>query len=278
MLTTMKSLLSDAKKNRYAVPAPNVWNEDSIRAAIKTAELERSPLILPLYPAMADIMEFGYIAREFARKAQVPVAIHLDHGQSFEEAVKAIRAGFTSIMVDRSQLPYKENVAQVKEIVKMAHAVGVTVEAELGHVGQGYEYEKTRDAGLTKPEEAVEFVRETEIDCLAVAIGTSHGVYKGVPKIDFNLLNKLKQVIDVPLVLHGGSGTGDDNIARAVKGGINKVNIYTELDSAGREALQEDINIIQSKRLLDISKIVYDGYSKKLAHYMHLIGAAQRIY
>ncbi len=277
MITTMKSLLIDAKKNGYAVPAPNVWNEDSIRAAIRTAELERSPLILPLYPVMADILEFGYIARELARKTHIPVAIHLDHGQSFEEAVKAIRAGFTSIMVDRSQLPYKENVAQVKEIVKMAHAVGVTVEAELGHVGQGYEYEKTRDAGLTKPEEAVEFVKETDVDCLAVAIGTSHGVYKGVPKIDFALLDKLNQVIQVPLVLHGGSGTGDDNIARVVKGGISKVNIYTELDSAGREALQENINIIQSKNLLELSKMVYDGYAKKLAHYMHLIGAAERV-
>ena len=136
-------------------------------------------------------------------------------------------------MVDRSTLSFEDNVAQVADVVRIAHAVGVSVEAELGHVGQGVEYEATRDAGLTHPEEAAEFVERTGVDCLAVAVGTSHGVYKGTPHLEFDLLSTLASDLEIPLVLHGGSGTGDENLRRAVKTGIQKVNLYTDLGEAG---------------------------------------------
>jgi fructose-bisphosphate aldolase class II len=235
MLVNMKTLLQDAKKNQYGIPAANAWNESTVKAAIATAEAQRSPLILALYPAMADILEFGAIAIPHASRAQVPVVVHLDHGQEFADAVKAVRAGFTSLMVDRSTCPFEQNVAEVREIVKIAHTLDMSVEAELGHVGKGSEYHRTKNDGLTDPGEAERFVAATGIDCLAVAVGTSHGMYAGTPEIHFDLLARLNQVVPVPLVLHGCSGTGDDNLQKAIQYGITKLNLYTDLDQAGYE-------------------------------------------
>ena len=152
-----------------------------------------------------------------ADKANVPVAINLDHGATYEDAIDAIAAGFTSIMVDRSSLPYEENVAQVKELVKVAHATGVSVEAELGHVGQGDNYAVDGKQALTDPAEAKKYIEETGIDMLAVAVGTAHGEYIGTPHIDFDRLAAIKEAVgqDFPLVLHGGSGSGDENLAKA---------------------------------------------------------------
>ena len=156
--------------------------------------------------------ETGEIAKFYARKyPEAVVALHLDHGGAFEEIMQALRSGYTSVMIDRSKLPYEENVREVREVVRIAHAMGVSVEAELGHVGTGTEYDKTRDSGLTHKEEARRFVEETGVDALAVAIGTSHGVYQGTPRLEFELLKEIAALVDVPLVLHGGSGTGDDN-------------------------------------------------------------------
>lgn len=273
MLTDMKSILLDAKEKKYGVAAPNVWNEDSLKAALSTAEKEKSPVILALYPVMADIIEFGKISIRMAEEASVPVAVHLDHGQKFEHAVKAIRAGFTSIMVDRSTLPFEENVLEVKEIVKFAHSIGVTVEAELGHVGQGFEYENTRDAGLTNPNEAVRFVEETGVDCLAVAVGTSHGVYKGEPKLNFELLKEINNIVKVPLVLHGCSGTGDDNLVKAIQCGITKLNLYTDLDMAGMCAYNKYIKANKVTKVTEACNLMYQGYADKLGYYMRLFGS-----
>ena len=184
-------------------------------------------------------------------------------------------------MVDRSTLPYEQNVAESKEIVKIAHAVGVSVEAELGHVGQGVEYEATRDAGLTHPEEAVSFVEETGVDCLAVAVGTSHGAYKGTPHLEFDLLETIAKSVDVPLVLHGGSGTGDDLIAKAIKCGIQKVNLWTDLSQASNMAVKEAIDadyapdVDPDKKKISswqYDMIGADGYKAALEHYMHVFG------
>jgi len=274
MLTDMKSILIDAKKRKYGVAAPNAWNEDSIKAAILAAEQEKSPLILALYPVMADIFEFGKIAIELAQKSLVPVAVHLDHGQELEHVVKAIRAGFTSVMVDRSTLLFGENVEAVKEIVRFAHSVGVTVEAELGHVGQGCDYTETKDEGLTDPNEAIKFVEMTGVDCLAVAVGTSHGVYKGKPELQFDLLQKLNNMVDVPLVLHGCSGTGDDNLKKTIGYGITKLNLYTDLDMAGYDALQENLKEHKIFKTTDACSIMFKGYADKLAHYIKLFGSS----
>ncbi|WP_229534090.1 class II fructose-bisphosphate aldolase [Pelosinus baikalensis] len=274
MLTDMKSILTDARKKSYGVAAPNAWNEDSIRAAIGAAEREKAPIIIALYPVMADIFEFGKIAVEMAKNASVPVAVHLDHGQELEQVVKAIRAGFTSVMVDRSTLPFDKNVEAVKEIVKFAHAVGVTVEAELGHVGQGCDYKETKDQGLTDPNEAIEFVEMTGVDCLAVAVGTSHGVYKGKPELQFDLLSKLNRAVDVPLVLHGCSGTGDENLKKAIGYGITKLNLYTDLDMAGYNLFQESIKKQEISKITEACNFMFKGYSDKLTHYIQWFGAS----
>ncbi|SFL50948.1 class II fructose-bisphosphate aldolase [Pelosinus propionicus] len=276
MLTDMKSILADAKKKSYGVAAPNAWNEDSIRAAIRTAEREKAPIIIALYPVMADIFEFGKIAVELAKNASVPVAVHLDHGQELEQVVKAIRAGFTSVMVDRSTLPFDKNVEAVKEIVTFAHAVGVTVEAELGHVGQGCDYTETKDQGLTDPKEAIQFVEMTGVDCLAVAVGTSHGVYKGKPELQFDLLSRLNHAVDVPLVLHGCSGTGDGNLKKAIGYGITKLNLYTDLDMAGYTLFQESIKAKEISKITEACNLMFKGYSDKLAHYIQWFGASGR--
>ena len=292
MMEPMHELLQEAKKGGYGIPAPNVYNRFTIEAALQAADELNAPVILGC-PGVFGIEEVGELARYYERKyPRVPFAVNLDHGGPFEHLIRAIRAGFSSVMVDRSTLPYEQNVAESKEIVKIAHAVGVSVEAELGHVGQGVEYEATRDAGLTHPEEAAEFVERTGVDCLAVAVGTSHGVYKGTPHLEFDLLSTLASDLEIPLVLHGGSGTGDENLRRAVKTGIQKVNLYTDLGEAWLQALKREIAIHEGtaeevtedefkNAKKKITQLMEDscknGYQKKLMHYMELFGSAGRI-
>lgn len=277
MLVNMKTLLQDAEKNQYGIPAANAWNESTVKAAIATAEARRSPLILALYPAMADILEFGAIAIPHASRAQVPVVVHLDHGQEFADAIKAVRAGFTSLMVDRSTCPFEQNVAEVREIVKIAHTLDMSVEAELGHVGKGSEYHRTKNDGLTDPGEAERFVAATGIDCLAVAVGTSHGLYSGTPEIHFDLLASLNQVVPVPLVLHGCSGTGDENLQKAIQYGITKLNLYTDLDQAGYAVLDQSFIQGKAANMLQAEAAMTAGYAAKLGYYMELFGSQQRV-
>ena len=207
MLVNMCDILKKSREGRYGVVAPNICNEDTARAAIEVAEENRAPLILDvIFNVNPDIPLFAHICGKLARKASVPVALNLDHGGC-------------------SSLPYEENVAEVAELVKIAHAVGVSVEAELGHVGSGEQYDADRNAGLTDPEQAKAYVEATGIDALAIAIGTAHGKYVGTPYLDFELLEKIYNEVEIPLVLHGGSGSGDENLARATRIGITKVNI-----------------------------------------------------
>lgn len=282
MLEPMRDLLIEAKRGGYAVAAPNVYNEESVKAAFRAAEELDAPIILDVGFAM-DIEVTGEIVRFVgARHPRIPWALNLDHGGPFEHIMRAIRAGYSSVMVDRSTLPFEENVAQTAEVVRIAHAVGVSVEAELGHVGVGAEYEKTRDAGLTRPEEASAFVERTGVDCLAVAVGTSHGTYKGTPHLEFDLLETLSGMLDIPLVLHGGSGTGDDNLRRAVKTGVQKVNLYTELGEAWFDALERELAeraqaSVKKKPAQVMEDSCRDGYQQKLMHYIRLFDSAGRI-
>ena len=232
MLVTMKELLVHAAKENYAVPAPNIASEMDARPIIEAAEELRSPLILAIgYRANPDIVFFGSYLRQLAAMASVPIAIHLDHGGEFQQIIHAIQAGFTSVMYDCSRLPFEENIEKVKDVVRICHARGITVEAELGHVGQGAQYEIDRNAALTQPEQARQYVEETGVDCLAVAIGTAHGTYSGTPYLDFDRLAEIKQNLgqDFPLVLHGGSGTGDEALHKVARMGINKINIATDM-------------------------------------------------
>lgn len=272
MLVTMKEILDRAKQGQYAVAAPNVDNEHNLRAVIEAAEELNAPLIIGLpYGSNPDICYFGRIMQDLARQSHVPIALNLDHGGTFNDCVMGIRAGLTSIMVDRSKMDYNDNVREVKELVKIAHAVGVSVEAELGHVGGGETYEIDGYSCLTNPEQAAQFVTETNVDCLAVAIGTAHGFYKGEPYIRFDLLKEIADKVPVPLVLHGGSGTGDDNLSKAASLGICKVNLSIDL----RQAAIDELNNtdLSGYGIYGFYKYLAKGYKDKLKHYIKVLGS-----
>lgn len=277
MLVTMKEILDRANAENYAVVAPNIFSEMDARACLEAAEQERSPIILDVAPqCTSDMVFLGSYLTRLCEKASVPAAINLDHGKTYEDAVRAIRAGFTSIMVDRSVLPYEENVAKVSELVRMAHAVGVSVESELGHVGSGCDYRDgdSLKSMMTQPEQARNFVERTGIDCLAVAIGTAHGAYVGVPHLDFDRLREIKELVQIPLVLHGGSGTGDDNIAKACRMGINKVNVCTELLSCVyQRILSTDL---QGDKVFDIWATASDAIRCRVKELLHICGCNGR--
>jgi fructose-bisphosphate aldolase class II len=169
-------------------------------------------------------------------------------------------------------LSFEENVAQVANITRIAHAVNVSVEAELGHVGQGVQYDIDRNAGLTDPAQAAEYVERTGVDALAVAIGTAHGVYKGTPYLDFPLLHKLFDIVKIPLVLHGGSGTGDENLAKAAREGISKVNLATDLNMAGNQAVVDSGFPTPPPGRYSVTAVYQGGFKNKLIHYMNLFG------
>lgn len=275
MLVTMKEILDRANKENYAVPAPVVQTEFNARTAIKCAEEMNSPIIL-LVPLIFDydVDLFGRYLKALAEAAAVPVAINHDHGSDFESAVACIKAGFSSIMVDRSELPFEENVAQVKELVKVAHAAGVSVEAELGHVGNANNYEIDRDAALTEPELAKKFIDETDVDCLAVAIGTAHGAYnKGQkPYLDYERLEQIKNATgNFPLVLHGGSGTGDEGLSKVAKMGINKVNIGCELFASAIEAVKTADT--DGNGAYGFANIIEEGYGSRVKHFIKVLGS-----
>ncbi|MFR7474133.1 MAG: class II fructose-bisphosphate aldolase [Christensenellales bacterium] len=226
MLVTMKEILERASAENYGVAAPNVNTELDARCALEAAEELNAPIILDVGgTANPDIVFYGSFLTRLADASSVPVAINLDHGGSYEEVMSALRAGFTSVMVDRSVLPYEENVKEVSEIVKIAHAMGVSVEAELGHVGQGDNYAVDGKTALTDPEEAKKYIEETGVDMLAVAIGTAQR-HVGTPKIHFDRCKRSKVTGNFPLVLHGGSGSGVRTCA-SLQMGISRLTFAT---------------------------------------------------
>ncbi len=243
---TVAELARAAAEGGYAVGAFNLNNMEILQAVITAAEEERSPVILQASQGGLKYAGIDYIvamAKVAAEAASVPVALNLDHGTSFEQAMQCIRKGFSAVMVDGSRLPLEDNIALVKRVVDVAHAVGVSVEAELGKIG-GTEDDivvSERDAMMTDPEEAAKFIEEAQPDLLAVAIGTAHGVYKGEPKLDFERLTEIKERVDVPLVLHGASGVPDEAIRKACQVGISKINIDTELRIAFSGAVQRTL-------------------------------------
>mgnify|MGYP001485356291 FL=1 len=246
MLVTGKEILDHANKNGYAVGAFNVNNMEIVQAIVEAAEETNSPVILQASQGgikYAGIEYIAQLAKVAAEKVKVPVAIHLDHGTDFQQIMLCIRHGFTSVMIDGSKHQLKDNIDITKKVVEIAHAVGVSVEAELGKIG-GTEDDISvdeREATFTDPEEAKLFVEETGVDSLAIAVGTAHGVYKGEPKIDFNRIKTIKELVGIPLVLHGSSGVPADSIKKAVEAGINKINIDTDLRIAFTQAIKDFI-------------------------------------
>jgi len=234
----MKTILDEAYAGKYGVPALPAFNEPQIRACIEAAVEANSPLILLTHNGGDPGFTHG-IARYFAEQAHVNVALCLDHSRTFEDCVMGIRTGVTAIMADRSTLTYDENAAQVKALADIAHAAGVSIEGELGHVGVGLNYAVDGVTALTEPDAAKRFFDDTGVDALAVAVGTAHGVYVGTPKLDFERLIDINAACGKPLVLHGGSGSGEDNIHRACQLGVAKVNIVTDVLTAAYQAALE---------------------------------------
>ena len=277
MLVTMKEILDRAAKEKYAVAAPNVYYEMDAKACLMAAEEANAPIILDVsYKARPeDMADFGITLINMARKCKVPVAINLDHGGDLVQHLTAMRAGFTSLMVDRSSLPLEENIAQVKEITAMAHSLGMSVESELGHVGSAQNYSEDRDAALTSVEEAVRFIEETGIDCLAVAIGTAHGAYpKGfVPYLDFERLVEIKKATNnFPLVLHGSSGTAEEDVRKACQLGINKVNIANDVCKAAVNSVK--LSDLEGQKAYDVYRVMIKGIKEKIVHMIDVYGSA----
>ena len=242
-LVTTKELLLDAQKNGYAVGAFNVENMEMVQAVVAAAEELKSPVIMQTTPSTIKYaspeMFYANVAAA-ANNASVPVVMHLDHGSSFELAVHAFRAGYTSIMIDGSHSVFEENIAITKSVVDVCHAGNVPVEAELGKVGgKEDDLDGGNGGGYTVPSEAVEFVEKTGIDSLAVAIGTAHGVYKGTPKLDVERLSEIREVVSIPLVLHGTSGVPDEAVIECIRRGICKVNYATDLRIAFSNGVKE---------------------------------------
>ena len=248
MLMNMKDLLTVAQKNHFAVPAFNIGSDQLLKAVMKTVKELKSPVILEMSPDEFNFVGYAQIQAMLyeAAHTDVPVCIHLDHGDSYETVVRAIQAGMTSVMIDASKLPYEENVAITKKVVETAHIANVSVESELGTIGTtGNSIEGgTEGVIYTVPEEAKQFIENTRIDTFACAIGTAHGIYPKdmKPKLRIDILKDITDQVSVPLVLHGGSSNKDEEIAEAVKNGICKINISSDIKVAFYEQARKTLN------------------------------------
>ncbi|TNJ60850.1 class II fructose-1,6-bisphosphate aldolase [Paenibacillus hemerocallicola] len=258
-LVSMNEFLPKAKANKFAVGQFNMNNLEFAQAITDAAIEENSPFIFGVSEGALKYMGMEYtvaIAEAAAKKSGLPIALHLDHGSSFEVAMKCIRAGFSSVMFDGSHYTLEENIRLTKEVVKAARAMGVSVEGELGTIG-GVEDDISVDeehANLAKPEEAIRFYEETGVDCLAIAVGTAHGMYKGEPKIHYDIIEQVAKAVPVPIVLHGGSGVPDEAIRLSIAAGVGKINVNTENQVACTEAIREvlakDANVYDPRKYL----------------------------
>ncbi len=293
MIVTMDTLLKDAREKHYAVPGFDVSNYEMIKAVLDVCEEERSPALFMCLKA--DLVNKGIhflaaMMKEAAKHYTIPICIHLDHATEMADIQEAISVGFTSVMYDGSVLPFEENAANTKAVVEYAHAHGVSVEAELGHVGDGIAGNndgKAEDGNqtdhpedsLTDPDDVVRFIDITDVDCLAVAVGTVHGVYRGTPQLRFDRLEEINKVSKRPLVLHGGSGTPDDQMQKAISLGICKINIYSEVLHGLNAGLKEKLNNISNMSMWPC--FVYEEANKQMRevirHKIRTFGSAGRV-
>ena len=245
MLANLNDILPRAAKEHYGVGLFNTIDTDMLEAAISAAEELRSPIIIGTAEVLLPYGELKLIAPSViaaARRASVPVVVHYDHGLTFERCMEALKLGFTSVMFDGSAGDSANNTAATREIVKIAHAMGATVEGEIGHVGEAASGDNETNDRYTTVKEATDFVNATGVDALAVAIGTAHGAYKAKPQLDIERLKEIHAAIPTPLVLHGGSGLSDEDFRNTVREGISKVNIFTDLCIAGANAMKDAAN------------------------------------
>lgn len=242
MLVNLNEVLKKAQKGKYAVGLFNTTDTDMLQAVIEAAEESNSPVILGTAEVLLPYGELKLIAPSVVaavKRAKVPVVVHYDHGLTFDRCIEALKLGFSSIMFDGSAKPYEQNIAETREMVKIAHAFGATVEGEIGHVGEAAKEDNLLTDMYTTPEEAKAYLEATGVDALAVAIGSAHGVYKKKPMLNIERLKEISSAVKVPLVLHGGSGLSDDDFKNTIRNGIAKVNIFTDLCLAGERAMKD---------------------------------------
>ncbi|HIS68457.1 MAG TPA: class II fructose-bisphosphate aldolase [Candidatus Gallacutalibacter stercoravium] len=242
-LVSVKKILTDAWKNGYGVAAINVYNYETIRWAVKAAEEEKMPLIVQFYPGYHNFFPMevaSAVAKLLIKDTTVPIGLHQDHSNTFELAISGIRYGFPSIMIDKSLFDFEENASVTAEVVKCAHAMGVEVEGELGHVGSADNIDDFKNPNnFTSVEEAVAFVERTHVDSLAVSVGNGHGAYVATPQLDFERIKQLRAALDIPLVMHGCSDIPTDQLQKTVELGFSKYNIATEYDRAFYQVLSK---------------------------------------
>ena len=284
MLVNMKEMLEKAREGKYAVGLFNAVNVEMARAIIETAEELNAPVIVGTAEVLLPAMDLERVAEylvPMAKKAKVPVCVHYDHGLTFEKCMEALQLGFSSVMYDCSTDSYEDNVAKVAEMVKICHAMGASVEGELGHVGdnegsaEGSDHLLDPSAFFTDVSLARDFVERTGVDALAVAVGNAHGDYKFPPKLDFDRISDIADRTGVPLVLHGGSGLSDSDFRTAVQRGICKVNIFTDIDKAGKAGVEEGI-AAGAKTLMGLIPYSIAAMKKVVANKMELFGSVGR--
>lgn len=279
MLINGNDLLAVANENAFAIPAFNISDWAMMRGIIEVSEELDSPLIVAIHPD-----ELAHVGEDFmpsviqaSRRASVPVAIHFDHGATYEQMLQAVRTGFTSVMLDGSMHPYEDNVALTQRAVGVAHPLGISVEAELGTIGKTDDEAEagTDDIIYTDPEVAKDFVAQTGVDSLAVAIGTRHGIYPShlKPELKLDLLKELKAAVSIPLVLHGGSNNPDDEIAEAVKLGVNKINISSDIKVAYHQKMREVLEDGGVREPNVIQPACIDAMKQTAAHKIRLFAA-----
>jgi ketose-bisphosphate aldolase len=274
MLANIKYWETEAQKGYYAIPHFNVWNAEMLMGVIDAAEESRAPIIISFgtgFVGNTSFEDFSLMMVSMAEKASVPVITHWDHGRSLEIVKNAYAHGMNSVMRDASAYDFEENIRLTKEVVDYFHPLGVPVEAELGHVGNETVYEEALASyHYTDPNQAAEFVERTGCDSLAVAIGNQHGVYTSEPKLNFDVVEKVRDAVSVPLVLHGASGISDADIRTAISLGIAKINIHTELCQAAMSAIQKNVD----QPFLHLEREVRKAVKERALEKIHLFGAA----
>ncbi len=280
MLVNMNDILLPAKKGKYGVGFFNAVNIEMARAIIETAEELNSPVMIGTAEVLLPAMSLEHVSEyliPMAKKASVPVCVHYDHGLTFEKCMEALHLGFTSIMYDCSMSSYEENIKSVAEMVKICHAMGITVEGELGHVGDNEGSGKLDNPSdyFTDPDIALDFVTKTKIDSLAVAVGNAHGDYAFPPKLDFDRIDIISQKTNLPLVLHGGSGLSDNDFRTAVKLGISKINIFTDIDKAGKRGIENGISN-GAKSMMELIPYEISEIKKVVAEKLNLFGSVNK--
>lgn len=273
MLVNLDYVLKKAQREHYAVGLFNTTDTDMLEAAIAAAEELRAPIIIGTAEVLLPYGELRLIAPSIiaaAKRASVPVVVHYDHGLSFERCMEALQLGFSSVMFDGSAGDYETNIKETREVVRIAHAFGATVEGEIGHVGDAGAGDNLLTDMYTTPKEAKEYLAATGVDALAVAIGSAHGVYKTKPKLSIDRLREIRAAVDAPLVLHGGSGLSDEDFRCSIREGMAKVNIFTDLCLAGQRAMAEGISA--GRDYLTIRNMKVEAIKKAVKTKMRLFG------